>query len=212
MKLAVAEIARLPLYFVTSGELGASPGQLEEGLKRALEIAKTFHAVLLLDEADVFLEQRAAHDLERNALVSIFLRLMEYYRGILVLTTNRIQAFDEAFHSRIHISLHYSPLTAEAREQIWRTFAAKMEPDVIDLSDEDYKVFAKSELNGREIKCSLGSCQALAAESGEKVSAKHVNRVLEIMASFDLQTFGRGVESSRPKATWKSWISQWVMQ
>jgi len=203
-------MTKLPLYSVTSGELGASPVQLEKGLERALDIAKTFHAVLLLDEADVFLEQRATHDLERNALVSIFLRLMEYYRGILVLTTNRIEAFDEAFRSRIHISLHYPPLTIDAREQIWRNFGAKMGPDVIDLTEQDYKTFAISTLNGREIKNALGSSRALAAESGERVLAKHINRVLEIMATFDLQKFGQGAEISTPKATWKSWILQLV--
>ena len=48
-----------------------------------------WEAVLLLDEADVFLEARSTHDLERNKLVSIFLRVLEYYEGILFLTTNR---------------------------------------------------------------------------------------------------------------------------
>lgn len=186
--------------------------QLEEGLKRALNIAKTFHAVLLLDEADLFLEQRAVHDLGRNALVSIFLRLMEYYQGILVLKTNRVQTFDDAFHSRIHVSLHYPPLTVEAREQIWRNFGAKMGPDTIDLSGEDYKAFAMSELNGREIKNSLASSKDLAAENGEKVSENHVTRVLEITASFDLQKLGRGAETSKPIANWKRWIAQWVME
>ncbi len=37
--------------------------------------------VVLLDEADVFLEQRSLANLERNALVSVFLRVLEYYDG-----------------------------------------------------------------------------------------------------------------------------------
>lgn len=37
--------------------------------------------VVLLDEADVFLEQRTLTDLQRNALVSVFLRVLEYYDG-----------------------------------------------------------------------------------------------------------------------------------
>ncbi|KAL8726754.1 MAG: hypothetical protein Q9181_005933, partial [Wetmoreana brouardii] len=40
--------------------------------------------------ADVFLEQRESHDISRNALVSIFLRMSEYFQGILFLTTNRV--------------------------------------------------------------------------------------------------------------------------
>jgi hypothetical protein len=41
-----------------------------------------FNLVVLLDEADVFLEQRTLQDLQRNALVSVFLRVLEYYDGI----------------------------------------------------------------------------------------------------------------------------------
>lgn len=45
--------------------------------------------VVLLDESEVFLEERSQADLQRNALVSVFLRAMEYYDGILILTSNR---------------------------------------------------------------------------------------------------------------------------
>lgn len=54
--------------------------------------------VVILDEADVFLEERGLADLQRNALVSVFLRCLEYYDGILILTSNRIGTFDEAFN------------------------------------------------------------------------------------------------------------------
>jgi hypothetical protein len=33
----------------------------------------------------------------RNWFVSIFLRLLKYYEGIIFLTTNRIEEFDPAF-------------------------------------------------------------------------------------------------------------------
>lgn len=49
----------------------------------------TITSVVLFDESDVFLEERSQADLRRNALVSIFLRTLEYYDGILVLTSNR---------------------------------------------------------------------------------------------------------------------------
>lgn len=45
--------------------------------------------MVLLDESDVFLEEREKTDLKRNALVSVFLRALEYYEGILILTSNR---------------------------------------------------------------------------------------------------------------------------
>jgi SpoVK/Ycf46/Vps4 family AAA+-type ATPase len=96
---AVAEITRRPLYVVTAGELGIEPSDLDQRLARILELAQMWDAVLLLDEAEVFLQKRSATDVKRNALVSIFLRQLEYYQGILILTTNMIDQCDAAFES-----------------------------------------------------------------------------------------------------------------
>lgn len=41
------------------------------------------------------------------------------------LTTNRVQTFDAAFQSRIHISLEYPELSIESRRQIWKNFLAQ---------------------------------------------------------------------------------------
>lgn len=60
---------------------------------------------MLLDEADVFLERRVNNDIKRNAMVGVFLRLLEYHQGILFLTTNRVSTFDDAFNSRISVKM-----------------------------------------------------------------------------------------------------------
>ena len=101
----IAELLHCPLYCVSAGELGTNPRDLEQELTKILDVAHSWGAVLLLDEADVFLEARTPQDIHRNALVSIFLRLLEYFQGILFLTTNRVATFDDAFQSRIHIAL-----------------------------------------------------------------------------------------------------------
>jgi len=54
----------------TAGELGTEPRVLERSLRETLELAKTWDAVLLLDEADVVLEARSQHEIQRNGLVS----------------------------------------------------------------------------------------------------------------------------------------------
>jgi hypothetical protein len=72
---------------------------VEERLTQVLELAQRWKAVVLLDEADVFLAQRDNAGIERNALVSIFLRKLEYYQGILILTTNLVTHCDSAFES-----------------------------------------------------------------------------------------------------------------
>ena len=100
---AVAEVTHRPLYIVSAGELGIRPEDLDERLARILELAQTWNAVLLLDEAEVFIQMRSMTDVKRNALVSIFLRQLEYYQGILILTTNLIGSVDPAFESTYHI-------------------------------------------------------------------------------------------------------------
>ena len=66
---------------MSAGDLGTSSSEVESALSNVLEICTKWDAILLLDEADVFLEQRSSHDLERNKLVSIFLRMLEYFEG-----------------------------------------------------------------------------------------------------------------------------------
>jgi hypothetical protein len=61
---------RVPLYAMSAGDLGLDPDQVESNLSNILELVAKWNAILLLDEADVFLEQRSPHDLERNKLVS----------------------------------------------------------------------------------------------------------------------------------------------
>ena len=115
---ATSEHLRRPLYIIGSGDLGTTAHDVDQALTKAFDLAAHWHAVLLIDEADVFLEQRSLHDMERNAMVAVFLRHIEYYRGILFLTTNRIKTFDEAFLSRIHVALHFSELHPHRLKQL----------------------------------------------------------------------------------------------
>ncbi|KAI7528452.1 hypothetical protein KC317_g20652, partial [Hortaea werneckii] len=64
----ISELLKCPLYMVSAGELGTDPARLEHELQKILDIAHSWGAVLLLDEADVFLEKREVHDIHRNAL------------------------------------------------------------------------------------------------------------------------------------------------
>lgn len=119
---AVAEYLKRPLYMVGSSELPAAPSQLEESLRSILKLATAWDAVLLIDEADVYLERRSLHELSRNALVSVALRVLEYHRGVLFLTTNRIKNFDDAFLSRFSIGIKYPELDQSARRRVWQKF------------------------------------------------------------------------------------------
>jgi hypothetical protein len=61
---------RAPLYSIAAGELGLDSSSVESKLGDILRMGMKWNAVVLLDEADVFLEARDLHDLDRNKLVS----------------------------------------------------------------------------------------------------------------------------------------------
>ena len=108
---------------------------------------------MLLNKADVFLAQRTINNTANNSLVSVFLRQLEYYQGVLFLTTNRVQTFDEAVASRIHYGIKYGPLGVNARREIWQRFLAKAstEKGNAKYDSNDLEDLAKHELNGREV-------------------------------------------------------------
>jgi SpoVK/Ycf46/Vps4 family AAA+-type ATPase len=81
---------------------------------------------VLLDEADIYMEYRQIHDLARNSLVASFLQAIEYYDGVLFLTTNRIGTFDEAFLSRIN-ALYYGDFSDSDRKRVWNNYFDKLE-------------------------------------------------------------------------------------
>lgn len=147
----IAETYRRPLYVVPAGQIGVDPVQVEKILTNTFKIAGRWKAILLLDEADVFLSQRSDNP-QVNALVSVFLRELERFDGILFLTTNRVQSFDTAMMSRIHLALGYESLGRESRRAVWKHFLQKATtergaPDLTALVDS----VAHKELNGREV-------------------------------------------------------------
>jgi hypothetical protein len=138
----------------------------------------------------VFLEERDVKDLNRNALVSVFLRALEYYDGILILTSNRVGTFDEAFKSRIQLALHYENLTTSQRRKIWRNFMNRLrtfdEEPVIDLDDilDHLDDLSKVDLNGREIRNAITIARQLAQFKGESFRYSHLSRVIGVGGKF----------------------------
>lgn len=164
---SVAEIARKPLCPVTCGDIGTESDQVENYLESVLHIGKTWYCVVLMDEADVFLQDRNLKDLQRNALVSVFLRVLEYYDGILILTSNKIGHFNAAFRSRIQLAIRYQPLDEYQRTQIWGSFIRRLETfkdgdiNTADLKDHIPEL-AKTEMNGREIRNAITTARQFA--------------------------------------------------
>ncbi|KAL8692933.1 MAG: hypothetical protein Q9218_002135 [Villophora microphyllina] len=177
---SVAENIHAPLYMMSAGDLGLTSSEVESSLQNVLEMCTKWNAVLLIDEADVFLEARSAHDLERNKLVSIFLRMLEYYEGILFLTTNRVDNIDAAFQSRIHISMEYNELSVSSRHHVWCNFLSAGGTKTHGFSNTELDKLADYQMNGREIKNVLKTAQLLAGRKKEALAVSHVESVLAI--------------------------------
>ncbi len=178
---AVAETLRRPLYAVSVGELGTNPETLEEKLQTVLQTAQRWNAVLLLDEADVFLEARRSGDIDRNAMVGTFLRLLEYYNGVLILTTNRVQDMDKAFYSRISLALRYGDFGSETREQV---VANLLSANSVKLDEGAIMQIAKMDVNGRQIKNSIRIARFMAKEEARAVHAADIILVLNKLKDF----------------------------
>jgi len=161
----IAEFTGRPLMILTSSDIGTDVDEVERSLTYSFKKARSWGVVLLIDEADVFMEKRTTADLTRNSLVAAFLRALEFYDGILFLTTNRVGSFDDAFISRIHIKLYYPNFTDEERQKVWKTFTDKLARDRGDYMrmNIDAKEYLASQAmrslqwNGREIRNGMSS-------------------------------------------------------
>ncbi|KAJ5291520.1 hypothetical protein N7478_000771 [Penicillium angulare] len=191
---AAAEYFNLPLYSISAGELDVdhgNPNALDVQLKRIFKIAKHFDALLLLDEADAWMDRRIASYGGHNRLVTVILRNLEYYEGILFLTTNRAAEFDEAVLSRIHLKIKYGELPKSARREIWAFFLSKANthqgPAIV--SDAELRRLESLALNGRDIKNLTSTAHALASDAGQQVSYDHLQTAAEANEKF-LKEFG----------------------
>jgi hypothetical protein len=145
-----AEVTGRPLYRVHSGQLGLSVAAMESALKEALTRAQRWGAVMLIDEADVYIRARS-DDMTANAVVGVFLRVLEYFDGLLFLTTNRIDDIDEAIVSRCIALIRYHAPDQAARERIWQVMREQFG---LKLSDELVTQLALlyPQASGRDIK------------------------------------------------------------
>ncbi|MEJ2553109.1 MAG: ATP-binding protein [Gammaproteobacteria bacterium] len=124
-----SEIIQRPLYRVHSGQLGLSVAAMETALKEVLTRAQRWGAVMLIDEADVYIKRRD-DDMTMNAVVGVFLRVLEYFNGLLFLTTNRVDDIDEAIVSRCIAMIKFYPPDSEARRKIWKVMTEQFALDV----------------------------------------------------------------------------------
>ncbi len=112
-------------------------GNTEKNIIQVFRNAAENDCVLVFDEADAFFGQRLAeqssNDRSYNTITNLLMQELDRFEGVVILTSNREFALDEAFERRISLKLQFDLPTAEERARIWTAFftdEAPLEPDV----------------------------------------------------------------------------------
>ncbi|KAI1741360.1 hypothetical protein F4680DRAFT_416583 [Xylaria scruposa] len=194
---SVAQMTSKPLLSVGVSDIGIEGDKVELNLKKVFALAGLWEAVLLFDEADVFLEARGEgdNDLQRNAMVSVLLRVLEYYDGILILTTNRMRSLDIAVQSRIHLAVKFTELSSQQKTNIYISFLDQLSDKGLVEDLRDVKAWASKDgkrfdFNGRQIRNVLSTALGIALAEGRKLSREDLISVARQTDDFkrDLST------------------------
>lgn len=150
-----SESLEKPLYKIQASQLGIKIEDIEKRLQRILKRSERIGAILLIDECDTYLRKRG-DDIVQNCVVGIFLKLMEYYNGILFLTTNLYDDIDDAILSRVTAKFRYEYPNKDQAYKIWLILCEQFElsvdvNEIRDIVDYSYKEDG-NQLSGRSIK------------------------------------------------------------
>lgn len=171
-----AEKNKRPLYELQCSQLGVDPVEIENNLRNALIRSRRWRAILLINEADVFVHQRGL-DLAQNAIVGVFLRLLENLSGVCFLTTNRGVVIDNAVFSRSLIHLSYDYPDAEGRQIIFKD-QARLQG--VRVGDEICQALAqKYVLAGRDIRQLIKLAKLLHLSEGRELSLNDLEWALQ---------------------------------
>ena len=190
----MAEHFGKPLFRVTCSDIGTSLPKFDEKLEEISDYAAKWGAILLFDEADVLLQARRDYEcanLKRNDLVSSFIRFIEYYQGIVIITTNRVNRFEEALMPRIDLTLSLPPLDRGRRIGVWNNQIQDMLEEgatnasqAVDLRVLAQHKWSKDDFNGHQIKKAVKTARVLAEKKGKTMGDREIETMLKMAREF----------------------------
>lgn len=210
----LAQESGQPLLSLSVADLGTTEHDVETTLSKWLDKAQRWNAIVLIDEADIYLVRRKTGDTARNALVASLLRVLEYYPGMIFITTNRPGDLDDAFISRFHLILEYKALDQDAQRKVWSNFFEKLRqegvgdhsikitvhPSVQNYVEEDPRVLGLG-MNGRDIRNAFqASIRVAIGRTCEELGGERVKEVE--LRKDDLKTVIDNKES------WKTYLTK----
>lgn len=180
----LAEFKQRPLYSVQCSQLGLTPDEVENNLMIVLQRANRWNAVLLLDEADVYIRRRGT-DIRQNAIVGVFLRVLEYAQCILFMTTNVVDQVDDAIASRCIVAVHYHVPEPDAQRAIWANLAGLNDIEIVDGTIDAF-VDAHPRVSGRDVKNLLKLASFVSQKSGLPVDIETLEFALAYKPTADV--------------------------
>ena len=116
----------LPLYRVDlAAVVSKYIGETEKNLASLLARAEHSEIVLLFDEADSLFGKRTdikdSNDRFANSQTNYLLQRIEFYRGIVLLTSNSRERFDAAFTRRLDKIIEFALPNPQERRALWQT-------------------------------------------------------------------------------------------
>jgi ATPase family associated with various cellular activities (AAA) len=170
-----SEAEQRPLYSVQASQLGTDPDTVEKNLIRVLRRCARWQAILLLDEADVYVHTRG-NDLGQNAIVGVFLRVLEYYATVMFLTTNRPDLVDDAIASRCIARIDYSYPSVPEQREIWKVLSdnanIRVPPAAVELFSSAHPL-----TSGRDVKNLLKLAALIGEAQGKPISRETLEYV-----------------------------------
>jgi hypothetical protein len=105
----------------------------------------------------------------------------------MMLTTNRVGAFDAAFKSRIHLAIKYPALSFASRRDLWMTFVTNGYTRAFPhwWDDAFLNNLAAETLNGRQIKNIVRTAYALALAEGAELRPQDIHVSLQSIKDFE---------------------------
>jgi SpoVK/Ycf46/Vps4 family AAA+-type ATPase len=192
----IAKGLGLDLYQVDLSQIQSRwVGETEKSLGRVFDLAERAHAVLLFDEADSLLSKRtdteSSNDRYANAHVNYLLQRLEAYTGVVVMTTNKDAALDEALQRRLTLHLRLDVPEIEERERLWKSFLPARMPREREL---DLPRLAREfKLTGGYIKNVVVRAAFLAARERRPLGTALLRRA----ATLEMEDMGRVVHLAR---------------
>ncbi|KAI0445314.1 hypothetical protein F4803DRAFT_166543 [Xylaria telfairii] len=184
----------IPLYKIICADLGTDLEVLEKRLQEICLRAANWKALLLLDEAEMFIQARHTQDLRQYAVVSTFLNHLDSSEALLFITSTRVDRLDQALESRVTLPIQLPDLSFEAQQRIWMSLIRRLEnpsedqeriwEQFIELDLSAAEDGAYITMNGRQIKTCITAALTVAHKENKSLNTTHIRKILRLGRDF----------------------------